>query len=139
MRSRLHLLVVVLALGTGCSSLAPRARVMPPSVADAGVRFQFFAPAAHRVQLAGSWPDNNWARGDAAAGEADIGLMSDDDGDGLWQIVVALPPGRYQYVFWVDESAWRLDPGNPAEVEAGPTGRASEILVVDRDGTLEVR
>ena len=136
---RVCMLIALGLLLTGCASLAPRGRVMPPAMADGGVRFQYFAPAAHRVQLAGSWPGNNWARGDGAAGEADIGLMTDDDGDGLWQIVVALPPGRHQYVFCVDENAWRLDPGNPTEAAAGPAGRASEILVVDRGGSLEVR
>lgn len=106
---------------------------------DAGVRFRFFAPSAHRVQVAGSWPENNWARGDGAAGEADIGLMQDDDNDGMWEVVVPLAPGRYQYVFWLDEAVWKLDPGNPAEVNAGPARRASELVVVDRDGEMEVR
>jgi len=134
--------IAALAVGAGavsCASLAPRSRAAGPSAADDGVRFSFFAPAAHRVQLAGSWPGNNWAKGDGPAGEADIGLMTDDDGDGVWDIVVTLAPGRYQYLFWLDEVVWRLDPGNPAEVAAGPAGRASEILLVDRGGELEVR
>jgi 1,4-alpha-glucan branching enzyme len=130
---------VVAAVLAGCSHLASRARAGGPAVTPEGVRFRFFSPASHRVQLAGDWPGNNWARGDGATGEADIGLMQDDDNDGLWEIVVPLPAGRYRYAFWLDESTWRVDPGNPSEVEAGPGGRASEILIVDRDGTLEVR
>ncbi len=106
---------------------------------DDGVRFRFFAPTAHRVQLAGSWPENNWAHGDGSVGEADIGLMSDDDNDGIWEIVVALPAGRHQYLFWVDEVSWRLDPGNPEEVEGGPAGRASELVVTARGDRLEIR
>jgi len=124
---------------TGCASLAPRSRAPGPVMTSDGIRFRFFAPAAHRVQLAGSWPGNNWARGDGSVGEADIGLMQDDDNDGVWEIVVPLPPGRYQYVFWLDEATWQVDPGNAAEVDAGPAGQASEVLVVQRGGSLEVR
>jgi 1,4-alpha-glucan branching enzyme len=131
--------LMLAACAAGCASLAPRTRASGPDVTDAGVRFRFFAPSAHRVQLAGSWADNNWARGDGPAGEADIGLMQDDDNDGVWEIVVPLGPGRYQYIFWLDEALWRLDPGNPAEVDAGPGGRASELLVFERDGAMEVR
>lgn len=132
-------LALPIVLCSACASFAPRSRLAGPSVVAEGVRFRFFAPDAHRVQLAGSWPENNWARGDGPAGEADVGLMNDDDGDGMWEIVVLLSPGRYQYLFWLDEAAWRLDPGNPAEVSGGPAERASEILVVDRGGELEVR
>ena len=142
MRARLFralFLVTLAACVAGCASLAPRTRAPGPDMTKDGIRFRFFAPSAHRVQLAGSWAENNWARGDGPSGEADIGLMQDDDNDGVWEIVVPLGPGRYQYVFWLDESLWRLDPGNPAEVEAGPGGRASELLVFERDGAVEVR
>jgi 1,4-alpha-glucan branching enzyme len=129
----------VAALAAGCASLAPRTRAPGPVTADGGVRFVFFAPAAHRVQLAGSWPENNWARGDGPAGEADVGLMQDDDGDGLWEIVVALPAGRHQYLFRVDEATWELDPGNPEQVDAGPAGRASQLVLIARGDGLEIR
>jgi 1,4-alpha-glucan branching enzyme len=131
--------LVALAWLAGCASLAPRSRAPGPLMTADGVRFKFFAPSAHRVQLAGSWPENNWARGDGSVGEADIGLMHDDDNDGTWEIVVPLEPGRYQYVFWLDEATWRLDPGNAAEVDAGPARRASELIVVQRGGAMEVR
>lgn len=123
----------------GCASLAPRQRIAGPVVADDGVRFVFFAPTAHRVQLAGSWPENNWAQGDGPVGEADIGLMSDDDGDGLWEILVTLPAGRHQYLFRVDEATWAVDPGNPVQVDAGPAGRASELVLVARGSEMEIR
>ena len=124
---------------SACASLAPRTRATGPAVNENGVQFRFFAPTAHRVQLAGSWPENNWAKGDGAVGEANIGLMSDDDDDGTWEIVVPLSAGRYQYLFWIDEATWSLDPGNPEEVAAGPQGRASEVVVIEREGRLEVR
>ena len=131
--------LIALELLAGCASLAPRSRAPGPMMTEGGVRFRFFAPSAHRVQLAGSWPENNWARGDGPAGEADIGLMQDDDNDGTWEIVVPLEPGRYQYLFWLDEATWKLDPGNPAEVDGGPARRASEVVVVQRGGSMEVR
>ena len=136
--TRVVILAAAVAL-SGCASLAPRSRAPGPLMTADGVRFRFFAPSAHRVQIAGSWPENNWARGDGSAGETDIGLMQDDDNDGVWEIVVPLSPGRYQYVFWLDEASWQVDPGNAAEVEAGPAGRASEVLIVQRGGALEVR
>lgn len=141
MRTRL-LFVAVVSLCAGavsCASLAPRSRAPGPMITGEGVHFRFFAPSAHRVQVAGSWPENNWARGDGAVGEADVGLMTDEDNDGVWEIVVPLAAGRYQYVFWLDEATWQLDPGNPSEVDAGPARRASELLVVERGGALEVR
>jgi 1,4-alpha-glucan branching enzyme len=136
---RIVLPALAACVALGCASLAPRSRAPGPVMTVEGVRFRFFAPSAHRVQLAGSWPENNWARGDGPAGEADVGLMQDDDNDGVWEIVVPLGPGRYQYVFWLDESTWRVDPGNPAEVDAGPARRASEVVVFQRGGSMEVR
>lgn len=140
MRTHLRICLLVIALcACACASLAPRSRAPGPVVTAAGIRFRFFAPSAHRVQLAGNWPENNWARGDGPTGEAEIGLMDDADNDGVWEIVVSLPPGRYQYLFWLDEATWRLDPGNPSEVDGGPARRASELLVVERGGAVEVR
>lgn len=133
------IVALLIACACGCASLAPRSRAPGPAMTGDGIRFKFYAPSAHRVQLAGSWPENNWARGDGPSGEADIGLMQDDDNDGVWEIVVPLEPGRYQYLFWLDEATWKLDPGNPAEVEGGPARRASELVVVQRGGAMEVR
>ncbi len=132
-------LVVAALVVAGCASLAPRSRIAGPVSEGAGVRFVYFAPTAHRVQLAGSWPENNWARGDGSVGEANIGLMADDDGDGMWEITVSLPEGRHQYLFWVDEATWALDPGNPVRVEAGPAGRACEFVLVARGAEMEIR
>jgi len=121
-----------------CSYLAPRSRVLGPDMKEDGVHFRFYAPSATRVQVAGDWPENNWARGDGAAGEANIGMMQDQDNDGVWELVVAIGPGRYRYLFLVDENVWRLDPGNPDEVDGGPARRASRLVVVSRNGRLEI-
>ncbi len=123
----------------GCSYLASRKPSHGPAVKGESVIFRFYAPTAQRVQLAGDWPENNWAKGDGSVGEANIGLMKDDDADGVWEISVALPPGRYKYLFWMDESTWRLDPGNPEEVAGGPTGKCSQIILFPKNGSLEIR
>ena len=126
-------------LASGCGYLAPRKMSYGPILKDGGVLFRYYAPSARRVQLAGSWPENNWAKGDGSVGEANIGLMEDKDGDGVWEVTVALPPGRYEYVFWVDENTWHLDTGNPEEVSGGPSGACSQIVLYSAGGHLEIR
>jgi len=136
---RIAALLITLLMLAACSRLAPRARAVKPVPVEGGVRFTFFAPNATVVQLAGSWPGNAWGHGDGSVGEALIGLMKDENTDGNWELVVPLTPGRYQYLFLVDENTWHLDPGNPEEVAAGPARTASEIVVFMRNGKLEVR
>ncbi|MDH3215694.1 MAG: hypothetical protein OEN01_05300 [Candidatus Krumholzibacteria bacterium] len=132
-------LVVALVLGSGCAYLAQRTSASGPEVKDNEVLFRFYAPSARRVQLAGNWPENNWARGDGSVGEANIGLMEDKDGDGVWEIGVLLAPGRYKYLFWVDENTWHTDPGNPEEVQGGPAQICSQIVLHVRGTRLEIR
>jgi hypothetical protein len=131
--------VLLCLLWPACSYLGPRKNIGGPFVIDEGVRFRFYAPTARYVQLAGDWPENNWARGDGRSGESNVGLMEDPDGDGLWEIVVPLPPGRYRYLFRLDENTWHLDPGNPEEVRGGPAGRCSQLVLVPRNNKVEIR
>lgn len=137
MRRELHAstagiaLLAVLLFAAGCVNLNfVKRRLPPPYPAEGGVLFQFEAPSAQRVQLAGNWPENDWLRGQAQTGSYLIGLMSDEDGDGVWRIIVDLPPGRYQYKFVVDEKTWKEDPNNPQRVDDGYGGYNS-LLVVD--------
>ena len=133
-------LAVACAFSAGaCGYLAPRTQNPGPTAGEEGIVFRFYAPSARRVQLAGDWPENNWARGDGSVGEANIGLMDDDNGDGVWEISVVLPPGRYKYLFWVDENTWHLDPGNPEEVPGGPAGTCSQVVLYSIDGRMEIR
>jgi 1,4-alpha-glucan branching enzyme len=137
-RGLLYALMAGLALGSmSCGALAPRRSIGGPAAVEGEILFRYFDPTARRVQLAGDWPENNWARGDGSAGEADIGLMQSKDG--VWEIRVALPPGRYQYLFWVDELTWHTDPWNPEEVEGGPAGLCSQLIVYRQATQLEVR
>jgi 1,4-alpha-glucan branching enzyme len=115
----------------GCVGLSfVKRRLPPPYRTPGGVLFQFEAPSAQRVQLAGSWPENDWLRGQAQTGSYLIGLMSDEDHDGIWQIVVDIPPGRHQYKFVIDEKTWKEDPNNPQRVDDG-YGGSNSLLVVD--------
>ena len=69
------------------------------------VRFNLFAPEAERAFLAGNF--NNW----------DIdNLPMKKDNKGTWQASFILPPGRYEYRFWVD-GVWHNDPNTPERVE----------------------
>ncbi len=138
--SRLFLACSLIAAAASCSYLASRKVAAPgPRVERDHIVFRFYAPSAGRVQIGGDWPENNWTRGDGSAGEANIGLMSDDDGDGVWEISLRLPPGRYLYLFLVDENQWFTDPGNNEEVEGGPQGRCSRISIFERNGVLQIR
>ncbi|MEJ2721186.1 MAG: glycogen-binding domain-containing protein [bacterium] len=136
---RLFVWLAVIVTAAGCAYLAPRKLSPSPAIKDNGVLFRFYAPTARRVQLAGSWPENNWARGDGSVGEANIGLMEDKDGDGVWEIFVVLPPGRHKYLYWVDELSWHLDPGNPEEVAGGPNGVCSQLVLFSNGERLEIR
>lgn len=132
-------LVAVTIAVSSCSTFAPRRALQGPAIREGRIHFRFYSPTALQVQLAGNWPGNNWARGDGSVGEANIGLMDDADGDGIWEIDVELPPGRYCYLFWVDETTWHLDPANPEEVGGGPMRRCSQVIVNTNDKGLELK
>jgi 1,4-alpha-glucan branching enzyme len=62
------------------------------------VRFDLFAPEAHKISLAGDF--NGW----------DINsLPMEKDNEGNWKISINLRPGRYEYRFYAD-GAWQDDP-----------------------------
>lgn len=111
-------LVLILAAAVVLSSCAGvlnviEDRLPPPHEVKGGFIFNYYAPSARQVTLAGSF--NNWG-GTQGGGRYDpaIDPMSDMDGDGVWSIVVPLPPGRYQYKFVLDGGvAWERDPNNP--------------------------
>jgi 1,4-alpha-glucan branching enzyme len=118
-------------LVTGCVNLSFVKRRLPPPyrAQGGGILFQFEAPSAQRVQLAGNWPENDWLRGQAQTGSYLIGLMEDPDKDGIWTRVENLAPGRYQYKFVIDEKTWKEDPNNPQRVDDGYGGNNSLLVV----------
>lgn len=64
------------------------------------VTFKFNDPEAEAVQLAGDF--NNWNKKGFSLKRLD---------NGLWQKTIMLPPGKYEYKFWVD-GQWLTDPSN---------------------------
>ncbi len=121
-KSVVALLVLVLVVA-GCSSMNFIKRRLPmPTQTPEGVVFRFVAPSAKVVQLGGNWPENNWLNGQAQSGSFLIGEMKDPDGDGIWERLEKLPPGRYQYKFVIDRVNWKEDPNNPNRIDDGYGG-----------------
>jgi hypothetical protein len=79
-----------------------------------GVLFTLDAPGACCVQLAGDF--NDWV--------ADGNEM--EPSGGIWQKVLPLPPGRYQYRYVVD-GRWLPDPLN-LHVEPAPWGGYNSVV-----------
>ncbi|RMF61285.1 MAG: hypothetical protein D6748_02035 [Calditrichaeota bacterium] len=71
-----------------------------------------------KITLFGSF--NNWNR--------DMLPLKDEDGDGVYQVEVSLPPGRYEYKFFVDGEEF-IDPTNPEKV-SNPFGSYNSVLTV---------
>jgi len=81
------------------------------------VRFNLYAPEAGRVFLAGDF--NNW----------DVkNLPMKKDNKGTWEASFALPPGRYEYRFWVDD-VWLDDPNAQERVE-NPFGSQNSVRMM---------
>lgn len=127
----LALALAGVALASGCGALNFVKRRLPPpaKMADGGMLFRFEAPSAKVVQLAGNWPENNWLGGQAQTGSFLVGEMKDTNGDGIWERLEPLPPGRYQYKFVIDRVNWKPDPNNPQRVDDGFGGFNSLLIV----------
>lgn len=90
------------------------------------VRFSFSPDGeAQCVHVAGSW--NHWGIDDAWA-------LSDPDGDGTFEALFTVPPGRQQYKFVVDRSRWQADPGAAESEEDGHGGKNSVLVVAEVAG-----
>jgi chromosome partitioning protein len=88
-----------------------------PRPAATGVSFTARFPRARAVHITGTF--NGWnAEGDPLTQRA----------DGVWEAVLAVPPGQHEYRFIVD-GAWVTDPGNAASVPNVFGGENSLLLV----------
>jgi 1,4-alpha-glucan branching enzyme len=105
--------ILVLALFFGCAA-APRG----PELLDSGVRFNLRAPSAKSVTISGSF--NRWDR----YGH----MLSGPDRRGVWSITIPLHPGRYEYTFIIDGTAWQPDPAAPS-MDDGFGGKNSVVEV----------
>jgi hypothetical protein len=86
------------------------------------VRFVFYAPAATRVAIAGTF--NQWDQSAAPLVRAGK--------EGVWTVTLVLPRGQYQYAFVVDGRRWVPDPAAPA-VDDG-FGRRNSLIAVGGGG-----
>src|SRR5574340_542426 len=89
------------------------------SAGDAvSVTFSLSAPRAASVTIAGSF--NQWDPvRDALLGP---------DRSGNWTITLRLAPGRYEYLFLINDREWTPDPRAPS-ADDGMGGRNSVVLV----------
>ena len=116
---------------TSCAFNFIKKRLSPPYEVEGGILFQYDAPSARQVNLAGNFPNNEWLKhGDK------IDVMHDDGkngdrvaSDGIWSIVTSIPSGRYEYKFHVDENSWLPDPSAIEYVEDGYGGKNSVLIV----------
>jgi len=98
-----------------------------PMAVEGGVLFTYRAEGAASVHLAGEF--NGWDPGALP--------MSDDDGDGVWEVVTELQAGRsYEYKFVIDGGAsWIEDPNNPHTADDGYGGN-NTVLSIAADGSV---
>ena len=125
-----NLLLSILVF-TSCSLNFIKQRLSPPYKVEDGILFQYDAPSARQVNLAGNFPDNEWLKNGMI-----IDIMYDDGnngdkiaGDGIWSIQKQLPVGRYEYKFVVDRNSWLADPNALESIDDGYGGKNSILIV----------
>ncbi len=125
--SKLAVLVLVSFISVvSCVSYIEKS-VESPVLEDGRVVFRMRSRSARTVQVAGDW--NNWGKGDAESGEVLVGLMEPADDEGLWELTVKLPPGRYRYRFVINETRIMIDPSNPRVTTDIWGGKASLLIM----------
>ena len=127
----LSLNIVVIFFAESCSLNFIKKRLSPPHRIENGILFQYDAPSARQVNLAGNFPDNEWLKyGNQFDEMRDDGKNGDRvSGDGIWSIVKLLSPGRYEYKFVVDRNSWVVDPNALETADDGYGGKNSVLIV----------
>lgn len=132
------MIIIVSILLVSCGLNMIKKRLEPPHRVKGGILFQFEAPSAKMVTLAGDFPDNQW--GGTASSNSTYDSKIDplyDDGthgdkvanDGIWSLVKDIEPGRYQYKFVIDRNSWFTDPNALETADDGYGGKNSIIVV----------
>jgi len=93
-------------------------RLHGPRQVPEGVLFAIDAPNADQVRVTGEF--TNWSR--------EGRKMERDPHDGLWKIVMNIPPGEYEYRFIVD-GVWIRDPNNKDYIR-NEFGQENSLLIV---------
>jgi glycosidase len=87
------------------------------------VTFSFTPPiAAKKVFLAGTF--NDWSPRKTP--------MKDADGDGRFEVTMALEAGRHEYKYVVDGAHWMADPDNPHRTPDGHGAHNSMLLLGEK-------
>jgi negative regulator of sigma E activity len=102
--------------GSSAPALGPSAAALPPAQ-QVYVQFRLQADAANTVELAGSFTD--WQPVHPLQQTA----------EGVWTVVLAIPPGVHDYVFVVDGERWIPDPLAPG-VDDGFGGTNSRMTLL---------
>lgn len=118
-RLRLHLFRAAVLAALALAA-APRPAAAAPEKAANGIRFTYTAPDAGTVMWAGEF--NGWSQSAHPLAR---------DANGVWSVVMPLPPGTHAYKFVVDGN-WFPDPENG--VTAGEFGNS--VVTVAADGGL---
>ena len=123
--------IVVILFSVSCSLNFIKKRLSPPHKVEDGILFQYDAPSARQVNLAGNFPDNEWLKyGNQFDVMRDDGINGDRvAGDGIWSIVKSLSSGRYEYKFVVDRNSWIEDPNALDNTDDGYGGKNSVLIV----------
>lgn len=114
------IVVTVLAAGflLGRSTRPEAPQVARKDTGASTVRFVYFSPAATRVHVVGDF--NRWQKD---------GTPLTRSGDGRWTVEIELKPGRYNYLFYVDDRQWAIDPA-AALVEDDDFGKKNSVLEI---------
>jgi len=88
-------------------------------VAMKPVRFTLTNTNASEVHIAGSF--SHW--------QASHALHRDSNG--VWSVEIPLKPGRYEYVFVINNRKWTVDPGSNHVQNDGLGGKNSVVIVTD--------
>ncbi|MEE2858125.1 MAG: glycogen-binding domain-containing protein [Candidatus Neomarinimicrobiota bacterium] len=129
--TRIILLLFLVLFLNSCSLHFIKTRLSPPQEVEGGILFQYDAPSARQVNLAGNFPDNEWLKHGMQ-----VDLMHDDGengdkiaGDGIWSIKKQLSVGRYEYKFVIDRNSWIEDPNALEVIDDGYGGKNSILIV----------
>lgn len=109
-------IALALLVLTGCAGPSPS---YPPIRVPGGVLFRLAAPGARQVFVVGTF--NHWTPVSSP--------LQDRTGNGHWEAVVPLPPGRHLYMFLVD-GTWTTPPDAPSLLDDG-FGQRNGLLIVE--------
>jgi len=79
-----------------------------PQAGPGGIAFEYHAPKAHIVYLAGTF--NQWAGNRNGRVDNMRFAMKGPDEFGIWRMTIPLSPGRYEYQFVINGREWVRDP-----------------------------